>query len=57
MLVSFDQESEDAADDDDHEWRNGRHPEQVWLFLSLKFAESAHTVSKSGGRVLDKTES
>jgi len=42
VLVSFDQESEDATDDDNHEWRNGRHPEQVWPFLSLKFAESKH---------------
>jgi hypothetical protein len=43
MLVSFDQESEDATDDDHHEWRNGRHPEQVWLFLSLKFVEFVRT--------------
>jgi hypothetical protein len=37
MLVTLDKESEDASDDDNHEWRNGRHPEQLWQFLSLKF--------------------
>jgi hypothetical protein len=36
MLVSFDEEGEDAADDHDHERRNGRHPEQIWFFLPLK---------------------
>jgi hypothetical protein len=36
MLISLDQESEDASDDDNHEGRNGRHPEQIWHFLSLK---------------------
>lgn len=52
MLVSFDQESEDAPDDDNHEWRNGRHPEQVWPFLSLMNLPSQFTDQKDSS-VLD----
>lgn len=50
MLVSFDQEGEDAADDHDQERRNGRHPEQIWFLLPLKkkLLESAHA---RGGKV------
>lgn len=40
MLVALDEESEDASDDDNHERRNGRHPEQLWQFLSLKFCQN-----------------
>jgi hypothetical protein len=39
MLISLDKEGEDASDDDNHKRRNGRHPEQIWHFLSLNFLQ------------------
>ena len=35
MLISLDKESKDASDNDHHERRNGRHPEQMRHLLSL----------------------
>jgi hypothetical protein len=59
MLVSFDQEGEDAADDHDQERRNGRHPEQIWFLLPLKKVAgiSSRTRRKSDDDALGKQDS